>query len=115
MRVAANAASKRHVAKLKQTKPEEYERRVRSTNLKKNYGLTIDEYEQMLAAQNGVCAICGTPPTNERGGKLHVDHDHETGEVRKLLCGKCNHGLGSFDDDPAKLQAAIAYLQDHEP
>jgi len=64
----------------------------------------------MLADQDGVCAICGGPP-NGRGEHFYVDHDHETNDVRGLLCCNCNSGLGHFKEDPAKLQAASDYLR----
>lgn len=80
--------------------------------LKYLYGLTVEEYENMLERQGGVCAICGS---GEWGGTKHrvphVDHDHETGKVRGLLCGDCNFGLGKFKDDPDRLRAAISYLE----
>lgn len=81
------------------------------------YGITTDQYDELLAAQGGGCAICGT--TNPRGrGRFHVDHDHACcpgqyscgGCVRGLLCGACNPGLGAFGDDPDRLIAAAAYL-----
>ena len=63
----------------------------------------------MLEAQDGVCAICGkTPQQNIK--RLYVDHDHETGDVRGLLCQQCNIGLGAFRDDKAVLHKAIKYL-----
>ena len=61
----------------------------------------------MLAAQDGLCAICGTAPA------AHVDHDHETGAVRQLLCFHCNGGLGQFRDDPVVLRAAADYVERH--
>jgi hypothetical protein len=61
----------------------------------------------MLAAQGGLCAICKVAP----GG--HVDHDHETGAVRALLCFNCNGGLGQFKDNPEVLHAAAYYVQFH--
>ena len=64
-------------------------------------------YEQMLAAQGGGCAICGTPPRNRR---LDVDHDHRTGRVRGLLCWTCNHHILGKYATPAKLRAAADYL-----
>ena len=68
------------------------------------YGLTTDEYEEMREAQGGRCAIC------QQVKKLGIDHDHETGAVRKLLCTHCNQGLGRFMDDPELLLKAAAYL-----
>jgi hypothetical protein len=76
--------------------------------LKRTYGLTIKEYEAMLTGQGGVCRICKPPPP--KGGKLHVDHDHNTGKVRGLLCRNCNHGLGNFKDNPFLLIEAYKYL-----
>ena len=79
----------------------------------KRYGLTIEKFDQMLDQQNGVCAICGSPPATEGWQtvkQLHVDHDHATGHVRGLLCDTCNRGLGYFHDDLAKLEQAKQYL-----
>lgn len=81
-----------------------------------NYGCTNDEFEGMLAAQQGRCAICQSPEVNRQKGrlrKLSIDHDHATGRIRALLCGGCNTGLGSLQHDPAILEAAIAYLEAH--
>src|SRR6266498_358695 len=76
-----------------------------------NYGVTEDHYQATLKAQGNACAICGsTDWPGSRPGSPCVDHDHSTGEVRGLLCGQCNTGLGSFQDDQARLRAAIAYL-----
>jgi len=75
----------------------------------KRYGLSVEDYEKMAADQNGVCAICGQP--ERKKSALSVDHDHETGEVRGLLCDACNRGLGAFRDDPERLGRAIAYLE----
>jgi hypothetical protein len=82
-----------------------------ASNLKK-YGLTIDEYYEMEQAQDYRCAICHT---NEPGGRgrWHVDHDHDTGKVRGLLCIHCNLGLGHFKDSPTFLDAAIRYLDNN--
>lgn len=85
----------------------------RRSHLKRKFGLTLEQYDEMLAAQGGVCAICGREPRDDIS--LHVDHDHVTGQIRKLLCFKCNNALGDFDDDPQMLQKAIAYLDDHNP
>lgn len=72
------------------------------------YGLSLDDFNQLLQRQNGRCAICDT---SER--KLHVDHDHDTGKVRALLCPPCNRGLGHFRDQHAVVLAAATYLELH--
>lgn len=73
------------------------------------YGITLEQYHQMLADQNYRCAICGQEDEVE-GRKLAIDHCHTTGKVRGLLCGKCNRGLGLFYDNSKLLQNAISYL-----
>jgi hypothetical protein len=83
--------------------------------LQRFYGITVEEYDILLEAQGGVCAICRKPPTmvirGDTVARLAVDHDHASGRVRGLLCGSCNQMLGSVDDDPERLAAAIAYLR----
>lgn len=67
---------------------------IRNANLQRSYGISVSEYEIILLAQNGVCALCGRPPTSKR---LAVDHDHNTGEIRALLCHSCNkHKVGNL-------------------
>lgn len=87
----------------------------RRSYLMKKYGITLDEYEAILASQGGVCAICHNPPSDPRGFKMHVDHDHGTGRVRGILCGSCNSGLGQFKDNVRRLASAIVYLQRRSP
>ena len=70
------------------------------------YGITQDELDAQVAVQNGVCAVCGQEPD-----KLHIDHNHDTGKVRGLLCGNCNRALGLMYDDVESLEHAIAYLK----
>jgi len=82
-------------------------RRVKSNNLKIKYGITLDEFNEMLKVQDGGCAICGSAPTPK---DTHVDHDHETGVVRGILCRSCNLGLGNFGDDTEIMSKAIKYL-----
>lgn len=91
----------------RRAKPET-KRREREGYLRRKYGITLAEYDAMLEAQGGTCALCDSPPTE--GISLHVDHDHATGEIRGLLCFLCNNALGDFDDDPARMRAAVAYL-----
>jgi len=80
------------------------------------YGLTTEQHDEMLAAQNGRCAVCGALPDPEGKGpasRLHVDHDHTTGVHRELLCCNCNQGIGHFGDDPDRMRAAAAYIERH--
>jgi hypothetical protein len=91
---------------------EEASRRGRANRLRMNYGMTEADYEALLSTQGGTCAICRTPPTG--GRRLHVDHDHEDGAVRGLLCSNCNRGIGYLRDDVANLLAAANYLVIHK-
>ena len=75
------------------------------------YGIGVEEYEALRLAQGNRCAICGTDDPASNAGEWHVDHCHESGAVRGLLCSRCNIGLGYFKDDPARLTAAIKYLE----
>lgn len=79
--------------------------------LRRQYGLTLEQYQAMLAAQDGVCWICGADPSTCRYEALVVDHDHKTGKVRGLLCNACNSGLGYFRDSISNLEAAMDYLE----
>jgi cytochrome c peroxidase len=81
----------------------------RAYRLQRDYGLSQDQFDGMLAAQNSACAICHT--TEPKGqGAFHVDHCHSSGVVRGLLCHSCNVGLGHFRDDTALLMRATEYL-----
>lgn len=80
----------------------------RRYHLKYEFGITVAMYEEMLAKQNGVCAIC----SYKQEGSLAVDHCHESGRIRGLLCRKCNIGIGHFRDNIGLLQAAGQYLQE---
>lgn len=82
--------------------------------VERKYGVTRDQYEEMLTAQDGRCAICGSADHGRDGYRLVVDHDHKTGAVRGLLCNNCNRVLGYFDDDPDRMLAAAAYLLSKE-
>jgi hypothetical protein len=90
---------------------------MRKHHLKRTYGLSAARYERMLTRQGGVCAICGHGEKCIRNGKaqsLAVDHDHETGKVRGLLCSKCNQGLGHIEDDISRVKSIIAYIEKHK-
>jgi hypothetical protein len=79
----------------------------RTYHLKRRYGITAAEADEMLEQQGGLCAICKAAPA------VHVDHDHAAGKVRALLCFNCNGGLGQFKDNPVALHAAAYYVQLH--
>jgi len=87
----------------------------RRSTLKKRYGITANEYDSMIEAQGGVCAICNTNTSGGRGpgSRLAVDHNHETGQVRALLCSMCNQGIGMFKENVEVMQKAIDYLSSH--
>lgn len=83
-------------------------RRGREAHLHRVFGMTSAEYDAMSEAQGGTCAICQAPC--HTGRRLAVDHDHQTGRVRGLLCGRCNRGLGLFFDRPDLMRRAADYL-----
>lgn len=85
--------------------------RARENKLRNAFGLSLADYDQMLTAQDGVCAICHK--ACKSGRELAVDHDHETGEVRALLCMNCNRAIGWLQDDPDLLMKATDYLLRH--
>ena len=83
----------------------------RESYLKLTYGISILEYEEMLAKQGGVCIICkASEVRNIQHKHMHVDHCHTVGHIRGILCSRCNAGLGQFDDRPELLMAAAGYL-----
>ncbi len=79
----------------------------REYHLRRRYGITSADYDALVAAQGGVCALCRLRPPK------HVDHDHVTGRVRGALCSGCNQGLGNFRDDAAALRLAAEYVERH--
>lgn len=82
----------------------------RQKNLKDKFGMSVEEYDIMAELQSAQCAICGLPcPTGKR---LAVDHDHETGKIRALLCAPCNLALGQLEPDD-RLRKAVEYLEVH--
>ena len=93
-------------------------RRSRASGLKLKYGVTLEWYEAKLEEQGGVCAICKKPETvlNTKGEikLLSIDHCHNSGRIRGLLCNYCNAGLGHFRDNSALLLAAFEYLEHTE-
>jgi hypothetical protein len=95
-------------------KPEHYSSRHRKYCLMQNYNITEEQYTDMLKAQNGCCAICGTDKPTGKWKVFAVDHDHETGQVRELLCNECNRGIGLLKDSPELLIKAADYLLKHK-
>lgn len=83
----------------------------KDAELKRLYGIDIENYLKILENQNGVCAICKKECKTK--SRLSVDHNHETGMVRGLLCNRCNRAIGMFEDNPEILRSAIRYLEDN--
>lgn len=102
-----NKSGKAYLRKLRETDPAKYYRVRRHDQLKSKFGISLVEYEERLAQQGSVCAICGASGSRS----MPVDHNHKTGKIRGILCHWCNKGLGQFFDDPKKLRKAIKYLE----
>lgn len=85
--------------------------RYRENTLKRKYSINLEDYDKMLQEQKSCCAICSAKVEEERDNVLVVDHNHLTGEVRGLLCHKCNTGLGLFRDNQGYLLEAVEYLR----
>lgn len=86
----------------------------RGKQYERYYGLTMDGYNKMFVAQNGKCAICGKSKelwSSDKVKFLHVDHCHDTGEIRGLLCYNCNNGIGALQDNPDYCDNAGSYLR----
>lgn len=82
-----------------------------NSHLKSRFGITLSDYDNMSETQGGVCAICGNFEARPNVSRLSVDHDHETGKIRGLLCDRCNRMLGCAKDDVQILEQAIEYLR----
>jgi len=83
--------------------------------LQYNYGISLERYSEMFAEQNGLCYICGRPEQRtSKSGKimaLDVDHNHRTGEIRKLLCHACNVSVGFLDENPNRMRKLAEYVE----
>lgn len=119
---------KKHPEKVRKHKRDEYHRNrekhleyTRSSErrdrwfrwkLKRQFGISFDDFMSLMDSQLGLCAIChGEMDRGQTSNKrLNIDHDHKTGKVRGLLCFRCNTGIGSLNDDPKVLASAIRYL-----
>lgn len=93
----------------KHSNPYDY-KKDKNNKLKKAYGITYDEYLILLEGQEGCCAICGTSDMGKRKA-FSVDHNHDTGKIRGLLCNYCNTGIGGLQDDVNLLKKSIEYLK----
>lgn len=94
-------------SKLEGPDRDKYLRMRRNNHLLNKYGITAAKYDDMLESQNSACAICGKVKDRVR---LAVDHDHDTGRIRGLLCENCNRGIGMFKHSATLLQNAIQYI-----
>lgn len=103
-------AARKRSSKWRERNPEQTVTHSRKYFLRTKFGLTLEDYDLMLNAQAGVCAICETDDTSP-WGVFCVDHCHETGRVRGLLCHRCNVAIGQARDDPILLRRAADYLE----
>ena len=85
----------------------------RNYDLQRSYSITTAGYNELLESQGGKCKICGVPQNTLTGHKknLCVDHDHNTGKIRGIICDKCNRGIGLLNDSEETLRAALSYLE----
>lgn len=90
----------------RQRNPDKYRAISRRAELKRKYGITVSDYEGMYAKQEGRCAIC-----KKAEEILAIDHCHDSGRVRGLLCKACNRGIGMLQDSPELLESAVRYLK----
>lgn len=88
-------------------------RKTKDQTLRARFGITLAQYEAMLVAQGGKCAICQTTEPGGRWGTFCVDHNHATGAIRELLCSGCNTAIGMVRENTETLTAAIHYLRKH--
>lgn len=87
--------------------------RVRIRAWARQYGLTETQFQNLWKQQKGRCAVCKKPVSFQTRNSAHVDHCHATQKIRGVLCGKCNRGLGHFDDQPTRLRDAALYIEKH--
>lgn len=87
--------------------------RARDRHLRRNYGISLADFNRMVLSQGSRCACCGTDKPGGKHGQWNVDHDHVTGVVRELLCKDCNIVLGLVEDSPEHLQRLIEYIARH--
>lgn len=108
----ATAKGAEYARKFREKNPGKYIDYQRRYDLKKFYGISPEEYQILLIAQNGVCAICSKKTDN--GKRLSVDHSHTSGKVRGLLCSKCNFAVGLLNDETIRAKSLLDYLIKYE-
>lgn len=111
-RLAHPEKAREHARRYREANREKVLESQRRSKLKINYGISLEDYDRILAEQGGVCALCKTDDPGR--AYFSVDHDHITLVVRGLLCHNCNVGLGMFKDNVDALRAAVAYLDGDE-
>jgi hypothetical protein len=89
---------------------EQIKRTARRSYIKRTYGISLEEYDDMILSQDSKCAICKKSLIDLSGREIHIDHCHESGKIRGILCSHCNVGIGNLNDDIAILKSAIQYL-----
>jgi hypothetical protein len=102
--------TKKHHTSWKKKNKERYKVWQRNWHIKKKYGITREQFDDMLRRQGFACAICGSGHTGSKND-WHIDHCHATGKIRGLLCNGCNTGLGGFRDNAKIMKSAIKYLK----
>ena len=95
----------------RRSNPAKHAKESRRWNLRVNYGLEPEDYEEILKSQDHRCAVCLKHETEVPRQRLYVDHCHDSGEVRGLLCSHCNAGIGNLMDSPALLREALRYVE----
>jgi len=112
------AKDKAYREKLKQQSKEywaKFPEKKKKSRIRGQYDMSMEDFEELMALQNGACAICGHSDMSDKNIFPVVDHCHESGKVRGLLCMNCNQGLGKFKDSTSNLTAAMAYLIRNKP
>jgi recombination endonuclease VII/cytochrome c554/c'-like protein len=99
--------NKEHLHAYRRDYRQRRKREHRDAYLRRTFGISNDDYDEFLRRQGGGCAVCGRPPGKS---SLHIDHDHDSGQIRGLLCVGCNNALGQFQDSADLLARAADYL-----
>lgn len=87
----------------------------RRSSLKANYGITPEQWQELFDSQGGTCASCGTVPPEDAKRRFHVDHDHDSGQVRGILCHGCNVALGLLKEDVTRIEKLAVYISQWKP